>query len=94
MFAQVARFKTKRGELHNVETEITKFRNSIKLKQIPIKQEIVLRNHNHGTWIVIALFDNKSDLDESSTHQDVLELLDKVKPHVDGDIQLFWSEVV
>lgn len=93
MFAQVAKFKTKKDRWDNVEREIVNFRKLIATKNIPIKQEIVLRNPDQGTWIVIALFENDPDLHETSTHRDALELLENVKPHVDGDIDLFWSEV-
>jgi hypothetical protein len=93
MFAQVARFKTKKDSWTNVENEITSFRKLIKTKRIPIKQEIVLRNRDHNTWIAIALFNGVSDLEKGSKHRDAQDLLEKVKPHVDGDVELFWSEV-
>jgi hypothetical protein len=93
MFAQVAKFTPKQDRWSAVESEINTFRSQVKSKGISIKEELILRNHDSKTWMVIALFDKLSDLDEVSQHPDAQKLLQNVKTHVDGEIELFEAEV-
>src|SRR6266436_9998568 len=50
MFAQAARFESKKGQRNHVEKEIARFRDAIRAEGIPVKQELILHNRNDNTW--------------------------------------------
>ena len=97
MFAQVASFKSKKNRRKHIESEVTIFRNAIRLEGISIKQELVLHSRNHDTWLAIALFESKEELDKIvdkiAEHQNATNLLKNLEPHLKGKIQLFEAEV-
>jgi quinol monooxygenase YgiN len=94
MFAQVARFECKKDRRNHVEKEIASFRDAIKAEGIPVKQELILHNRNHNTWIAIALFDSKADLNKLAEHHHAENILKNLEPLVEGEIELFEGEVL
>ena len=94
MFAQAARFESKKGQRNHVEKEIARFRDAIRAEGIPVKQELILHNRNDNTWIAIALFDSKVDLDKLAEHRHAESILKNLEPHVEGNIELFEGEVL